>query len=293
MIQKYHSMARENGAIIIPEIGVESAPSDMLAWSLANSFRREFSLATREVICTLHNIKAAPSGGTLATVLAIMDNYSMRDIGRSTRPWALSPIPGPPQSKRSWITRLFGVCRVPDLGTLTTSVMGATNRAIVQRSWGILDDGNYYGPNFQYSEHLTVKNILIGVAMHFALVCGVMAIMTRPFRCLVKYFVYAPGEGPSKDDTKTEAIEFRAIATADEDIGQPKRASARFRYDGGQYYLTGVFLAEAAMVILQDGTDIVERLGGGILTPAVLGQPFIDRLQGAGIEFETRLLPQQ
>lgn len=290
MIQKYHTIARANGAIIIPEIGIESAPSDMLAWSLATLFRREFSLATREVICTIHRIKLAPSGGTLATVLGVMENYRLSDIGRSTKPWALSPTPGPPPSKKSWITKIFGVRWVPELGTLTTSVMGATNRAIVQRSWGILDDGNYYGPNFQYSEHITARNTLIGVAMHFAFVYGMIAIMLPPFRWLVKKFIYAPGEGRSKDDTTGEAIEFRAIATADGDTDEPKRASARFRYDGGGYYLTGLLLAEAAMVLIQD-TDIVERQGGGVLTPAVLGQSFIDRVQAAGVEFETRLLP--
>ena len=57
------------------------------------------------------------------------------------------------------------------------------------------------------------------------------------------------------------------------------------------YYLTGVFLAEAAFVLLRGQEEIEARkLGGGVLTPATLGQPLIDRLQKAGLVLETSLL---
>ena len=274
MIEKYDSMARANGAIIIPEIGFESAPSDMMAWSLANFFRKEYSLPTREVVGTVHVIKGSLSGGTLATILSILDNYSLRAIGRSTAPWAMSPVPGPSsQSRKTWISRLFGVRWVPQLGVLTTSLTGSTNTAIVQRSWGLLDSGNYYGPNFQYSEYLTTKNAFVAVALHFAFAVGLFALTLRPIRWLVRKFVYAPGEGVHKDECGKDVSEFRAIATADEDKEHPKQASARFRYDGGQYYLTGLLLAEAAMVILHEPV-FAQKPNGGVLTPAVLGQAF-------------------
>ena len=274
MIEKYDSTARANGAIIIPEIGLESAPSDMLAWSLASLFRKEYSLPTRDVVCTLHVFKGTPSGGTLATILSILDNYSPRCIGRSTAPWAMSPIPGPSsQTKKSWVTRLFGVRWVPQLGVLTTSLLGSANTAIVQRSWGLLDNGNYYGPNFQYSEYRTANNAFFAVTFHFAFALSLFALTLRPVRWLVRNFIYAPGEGVHKDNTRNEATEFRAIATADEDTNYPRQAFARFRYDGGNYYFTGILLAEAAMVILQE-PGITQRHSGGVLTPAVLGQAF-------------------
>lgn len=274
MIEKYDSMARANGAIIIPEIGFESAPSDMMAWSLASLFREEYSLPTREVICTLHLLKGTPSGGTLATILSILDHYSLKVIGRSTAPWAMSPIPGPSaQIRTSWISRLFGVRWVPQLGVLTTSLFGPTDTAIVQRSWGLLDNGEYYGPNFQYSEYLTAYNAFVAVTLHFAFALSLLALTLRPVRWLVRKFIYAPGQGIHRDYTRNEVTEFRAIATADEDTDYPKQASARLRYDGGNYYFTGLLLAEAAMVILQE-PDIAQRHNGGVLTPAVLGQAF-------------------
>lgn len=294
MIEKYHDIARKTGAIIIPEIGIESAPSDMLAWSLATLFKESLSLDTAEVICTLHEVESRPSGGTLATVLGIFDSYNLKDIGRATKPWAMSPIPGPPSwTPLSTFTKLFGVRQVPDLGILTTSIAGPSNRAIVHRTWGLLDRGTYYGPNFQYSEYLSVRNSLIGIIVHFTFILGVMTLYLRPLRWLIRKFVYAPGEGRPKSLTKNEIFEYRAVATADEKVNRPSRAFARLRWNGGIYHLTGVFLAEAAMVILLDSKIFERSNGGGVLTPAVLGPLFIERLQQAGVIFETGLIPQK
>lgn len=43
---------------------------------------------------------------------------------------------------------------------------------------------------------------------------------------------------------------------------------ATFRYKGGLYYLTGVFLAEAATVLPKE-KELVEQLRGGVLTQLV------------------------
>lgn len=61
------------------------------------------------------------------------------------------------------------------------------------------------------------------------------------------------------------------------------------RYDGGIYNVTGIFAAEAAMVLLRGPDDVfAKKLGGGILTTATLGQPYIDRLIKAGVIFEVK-----
>jgi len=88
---------------------------------------------------------------------------------------------------------------------------------------------------------------------------------------------------------KKERVEYVAITTADQDTPHPQRAISRTVWRGSAYYLTGIFLAEAAMTILNDHT-IAKELGGGILTPATLGQPFIDRLYTAGYRIETTMI---
>ena len=293
VIEKYHEIAKANHAIVIPEIGIESAPSDLLAFALVTLIRTELSTGTKEVTASVHDIRGTPSGGTLATVLSLLDHYSLKEIKRSGGSWATSPVPGPQtQSSRSWVGRLLGIRSVPELGPLTTSISAAPNIAVVQRSWGLLDGGKLYGSKFQYHEYMRARNSIFGIAMHCAFALAGLALILPPVRWLAKKFLYAPGEGPDKKKTRHECLEYRAVAIADQEGLSPRRAFARLRWDGSLYHFTGVCLAEAAMVLLSD-EKLVRRLDGGLLTPATLGQPFIDRMKNAGLLFEVEMIPSQ
>ncbi|KAL8951081.1 MAG: hypothetical protein Q9222_002921 [Ikaeria aurantiellina] len=296
MIQKYHETARDNGAIIIPEIGLESSPSDLLAWTLTNLIRDHLSVGTREIVASVHTMKSLPSGGTLATIVGILDHYSLSEFIKACAPWALSPIPGPAKSKPvPFLTRMFGVRKSEHLGTLTTSLGAGPNVAIVQRTWGLLGGPKCYGSRFRYNEYMRVKNSLAGAIIHAAVSLGFIALAIPPIRWLIQIVAhnfYAPGQGASKDTTAEDLFELRAVAEADQDQSIPRKAMAKFRYDGGIYHLTGIFLAEAAMVILKED-ELVKKLHGGLLTPAMLGQPFINRLRNAGIVLEGRIMPEQ
>jgi short subunit dehydrogenase-like uncharacterized protein len=57
MIKKYEKAAKTTGAIMIPQIGIESAPSDMLTWSLVSLIRSELSAPTANVIVSVHEMK--------------------------------------------------------------------------------------------------------------------------------------------------------------------------------------------------------------------------------------------
>ena len=55
------------------------------------------------------------------------------------------------------------------------------------------------------------------------------------------------------------------------------------------YYMTGMLMAEAAMVLLRPESgkeNWAQKLRGGILTPATLGDPFVERLHKAGLKIE-------
>ena len=291
MIERYHDMAKANHAVIIPEIGVESAPSDLLAFALVSLIRTELSIGTKEVIASVHDIKGTPSGGTLATILSLMNHYSLKQIGKSSGSWVTSPIPGPKtQSTESWVSKFFGARFVPGLGTLTTSISAAPNIAVVQRSWGLLDGGKLYGSRFQYHEYMRVRNSIVGIFLHFTLTFAGLALIFPPIRWLAKQKFYALGEAADKQATRHEFLEYRAIATADQKGLNPRRAFAKLRWNGSLYHFTGVCLAEAAMVLLNDD-KLVRGLDGGLLTPATLGKPFIDRLKNAGLVFEVEMIP--
>ena len=289
MIKKYHDVAKKNHAILIPQIGFESAPSDLLVWVLADLLRKNGCTDIKEAVGSLYELKSAPSGGTLATALGIFDAYSVKEIVAGTK-WAHSPVQPPPEpQKSSWsnvTTNLFGVRKVPGLGTVTTSVGAGPNVATVQRTWGLLDAGRFYGPNFQYQEYMSVRSTFIGVLAHFAIVGAGILLTVPPIRWALKKVVYAPGQGPDRESTKLEHLEHRCVATAVDGQGEEKKALARFRYEDGMYYMTGMLLAEAAMVMLQDEG----KLEGGLLTPACLGQAFVERLRGADVLIESKML---
>ena len=293
MINQFHELAKANHAVIIPQIGIESAPSDLLAFALTNLIRNELSLGTGEVIGCVHEVNGKPSGGTLATVLGLMDHYSLKDIANSAGTWATSPVPGPKaRTSQTLMGKIVGIRTVPGLGTLTTSISAGPNVATVQRSWGLLGGGKLYGPKFSYQEYAAVRNAVVGVAVHFAIAFGALALALPPFRWLAKRFIYAPGQGAAKDAASKDSIEFRALATADEEESDPRRAIGRLRWDGGNYFFTGVCLAEAAMVLLKE-PELMKRLDGGLLTPAMIAEPFIDRLTEQGMVFEVGMLQQK
>ena len=57
MIQKYEKDAKASGAILIPQIGLESSPSDLVAWMLVGMIRERFSGPTGEVNVSVHEFK--------------------------------------------------------------------------------------------------------------------------------------------------------------------------------------------------------------------------------------------
>lgn len=223
----------------------------------------------------------------MATVFSIFDYYPVRQIVESTKPYSLSAVPGREAEPEPLLTRLTGVRYVPDLGTLTTGVFTTPNITLVNRSWSLFDRGDFYGPNFQYKEYMSVRNSFTGLIVHYALIFGMASLALPPVRWLLQKVVHQPGEGPSRESAAKDRIEYRAIATAD--TKEKQRAYAKFYFGGGAYHLTGILMAEAAITILRDNTA-AHGMGGGFLTPATLGQAFIDRLGKAGATLETHML---
>ena len=125
--------------------------------------------------------------------------------------------------------------------------------------------------------------------LHLAFKVGVLLLMIPPVRWFLKRLIYAPGDGPTAEENKTNRAEYRAIAVADVPGEKKPRAFCRAWYEGELYYLTGLLLTQAAITLLKDDV-VAKKFGGGILTPATLGQPYIDRVNDAGFKFEVRML---
>ncbi|RDL34459.1 Uncharacterized protein BP5553_07587 [Venustampulla echinocandica] len=282
MIKKYESIAQASGSIMIPQIGLDSAPADMVTWALVDMIRKEFSAPTKEVILSV-KISGMPSGGTLNTVFSLMDVYSLKDIVAAHKPYALSPIPRPKiQDPAPWATRMFGVRTVPGLGILTTYFFVAADKPLVGRSWGLLGGPDFYGPNFHFSEYMKVGNHFAAVMVHFGLVFGSILLSIPLFRKFMKGIVTQPGEGASEEQSRNDRLEYKAIGNPDVQSSDSPKAICKAAYKGSAYQFTAACISSAAISILRDE----HKLTGGIYTPACLGQKFVDRLETAGFKFE-------
>ncbi|CZR66899.1 uncharacterized protein PAC_16800 [Phialocephala subalpina] len=285
MIKKYEKTAQASGAIMIPQIGIDSAPADLVTWTLVDMIRKKLSVPTAEVVVSVHDVRSKPSGGTLDTVFNIMESYSLKQIQAAGVPYAISPIPGPKaKDTTSLVTKILGIRVVPDLGILTSSLGGMADRPIVQRSWGLLGGDKFYGPNFHFYEYMKARNHLSAIFIHFSLVLGSLMLAIPFMRVIGRKLVYQPGDGPTKEESKNDRFEYRGIGTPDIAAPNSPRAFCKAAYEGSLYEFTGLSLAQAALSILRDQHD----LSGGVYTPACLGQKFIDRLDGVGFKFEKK-----
>ncbi|GAB0132658.1 hypothetical protein EsDP_00001087 [Epichloe bromicola] len=295
MIKKYEATAMKTGAIMLPQTGIESAPPDLVTWSMAQHLRKDLKATTKDAVVTIHKLTSKPSGGTLATVLVHFEHFPLKEVMEATTPYATSPIPhaSGARPRKSWLQALLGVTSLPNLGIVTTSLAGKTDQAVITRTWGLLHEipsrkSEFYGPRFTWAEYFKARNWLHGIAVHFALtIGGLLLVFVPPLRSLVKRFVYQPGEGVSREDMAREEVEYRGTATPDIDSNPAgKQAFCRAWFHGSLYALTGALLAQGALTILEEDLE----LNGGSYTPACLGQSYVDRLHGAGFKIDVKTI---
>ncbi|KAF2763565.1 hypothetical protein EJ05DRAFT_43126 [Pseudovirgaria hyperparasitica] len=305
MIQRYHRLAQSTGAIIIPQCGIESVPADLLTYIVCNQIRSRFSSSTRNVTHVLYNAKASASGGTLSSILAVFETFSISYLIKSMHPFALCPTSpsssnrnAPLHAQQSLYEKLLGVANIPGMGIMTDSPGASVDTAVVNRSWGLLSSlsppSTSYGPNFFFKEWMRSTGLINAAIFHYAFMAAPLFLIMPPIRWLLRKFVFlSPGDGPDLDQAgRREFIEYRTIGEADPDAS--KKTSARLYYEGSMYAFTGILLAEAAMVLARPEEKSgqpceARRLGGGLLTTACLGEEFVDRLKAAhGVVLEVQ-----
>lgn len=234
MTRKYEKVAKSTGAILICQMGIESTPSDLMAFSSVSYIRQMLGVPTREVILAVHDWKSQASGGTLASALGIMDHFTLKEMAECAKPFAHSPVPGPKAAtSKPWYTRILGIRQVPLLGTLTTYVGGVSDVPIVERSWGLLGGSNFYGPNFRYSEYLRVNSPFYGMIIHFGLMLGQIFLLFGFIRSIIKKRVLQPGEGADENVTSSDFVDYRAVGYPEKQTTQ--KAFSRVKFDGGLY----------------------------------------------------------
>jgi short subunit dehydrogenase-like uncharacterized protein len=284
MIDKHQSDAVQSGARIVNSCGFDSIPSDIGVFFLQHQARAAFGEPCSEIVLLVKAIKGGASGGTIASMLNILEEAGKdRDIARMVAdPYCLNP---PDERQGPACRDQRGIAYCGNAGVWTAPfVMAAINTRIVRRSNALLDYA--YGREFLYSEATSTGKGFGGWLKAAITTAGLGTFMLAASSEFIRSHVLkkmlpAPGQGPSRQQRESGFFDLRLFGTVSN--GDQIRVRVTGDRDPG-YGSTSKMLAESALCLALDEA----QTGGGFWTPAAgMGQLLMDRLTShAGLTFE-------
>ncbi len=282
MIDAHSVEAEASGARIVHTCGVDSIPSDLGVLFTQQKAVEEFGTHCSRIRMRVKAFKGGFSGGTVATMMNIMDELSSdpglrRVLGN---PYAIAP-----EGQRTGVRQPNVTTPVRDAATgqwLAPFVMGAVNTRVVHRTNALL--GHPWGGDFLYDEASMMGRGPAGLARASAMAAGLAgfigAAAIGPARSLLHRVLPDPGAGPTPEDQANGFFDIRFFGTTAD--GRSIATKVTGDRDPG-YGSTAKMLGEAATALLT-----LEGVGGGFWTPATaFGESLIEPLeQHAGLTFE-------
>lgn len=281
VIPAYEEAARASGARIVHTCGFDSIPSDLGTWFLQRQMLDTHGVAATRVKARVGRNRGAASGGTIASMLNMMEQATRDPSVRKilADPYSLYPggeTPGRDRNDQSGprYDRDFGQWTAP-------FVMAAVNTRVVRRSNALL--GFPWGRDFRYDEAMLSSSRFSATGFSIAAGTGMLAMALRPGRKLAQRLLPAPGEGPSREQREAGYYEIFFHGEHPTDRSKDMRARVTGDMDPG-YGSTAKMLGEAAVCLALDEPTV----GGGFWTPAsALDGQLLERLTGnAGLSFE-------
>jgi short subunit dehydrogenase-like uncharacterized protein len=280
VIPTYQKAAEASGARIVHTCGFDSVPFDMGNWYLQQVMFERHGVYATQVKGRVGRNRGAASGGTIASILNMMEEARYDPSVRKAvaNPYALYPAgthagrDGPDQR---------GPRFDPDFDQWTSPfIMAAINTRVVRRSNALL--GFPWGEDFRYDEATLNKSRGSAVTVSVAGGVGLAAMMLGPTRKLAQRFLPKPGEGPTREQREAGYYEVYFLGIDARDRGHDTLVKVSGNLDPG-YGSTSRMLGEAAVCLAQDALTV----GGGFWTPAsALGGHYLERLSGnAGLTF--------
>jgi short subunit dehydrogenase-like uncharacterized protein len=283
MIDRHHDDAVQSGARIIHACGFDSIPSDLGVWFTQQEAKRAYGETCRQISMRVKSIKGGASGGTVASVLNLVEETTRSADLRKVlaNPYALAP-----KDMRTGV-RQHSVSR-PSSDKVSDSwvapfVMAAVNTRVVHRTHALL--GHPWGTSFLYDEAMIMGDGPKGAAKA-SLVSGgmggfMLAAAISPIRKVLSRFVLPkPGEGPSVAQQQNGSFDLRFYGQTN----TGKRIVTKVTGDKDPGYgATAKMLGEVAFALLSH-----DKLAGGFWTPAsAFGDELLSPLiQHAGMTFE-------
>ncbi len=283
MIAQHHAAAQASGVRIVHACGFDSLPSD-LGSLLAH---RQFQAKTGEMPATttlyVRSSKGGFSGGTVASMLAMMEDQRGNPALRKALwdPYSLLPSDAArgPKDVRDVVKVQFDPQEQSWVGPF---VMAPTNAKVVRRTIALLEPTA--NAQHRYTEVVRCgkgpKGWLAAQGLQAGTAAMVGALMTPVGRAILEPLLPQPGEGPSAEVRNAGRFRCDVVARGG---SQSVRVAVRGNLDPG-YGATSGMLAEAALCLAQD--DL--QTPCGVITPAVaMGDALLARLGRAGVTFET------
>jgi short subunit dehydrogenase-like uncharacterized protein len=281
VIPAYEATARASGARIVHTCGFDSIPSDLGTWFLQQQMLATHGVAATRVKARVGRNRGAASGGTIASMLNMMEEAMRDPTVRKTlaNPYALYPQEEAPGKDRA---DQGGPRYDPDFRQWTAPfLMAAVNTRVVRRSNALL--GFPWGRDFRYDEAMLSSSRMHATGNSIAAGTGMLALALRPGRKLAQRFLPAPGEGPSRKQREAGHYEIYFHGIHPDDRSKDMRARVTGDMDPG-YGSTSKMLGEAAVCLALDEAEVE----GGFWTPAsALDGKLLERLRDhAGLTFD-------
>lgn len=286
MIDAWQETAQDRGARIVHCCGFDSIPSDLGVQFLQELAIERHGEPIKQIRMRVRALKGTASGGTIASMLGIVEEARRdRHVARTLfHPYSLNPEgmregPDQPDQRDAVFDEGLQSWTAP-------FVMGSINSRVVRRSHALADFP--YGRDFRYDEASLTGPGLKGYwrAKTAALGLGAFATLAAigPTRSALKRFVLpAPGEGPNAA-ARTNGY-YKLWFCGEGADGEEMQAEVVGDRDPG-YGSTSRMLGEAAVCLARDEIPV----SGGFWTPATAMGPLLRKrlTQSAGITFDLR-----
>ncbi|DBA05069.1 TPA: hypothetical protein N0F65_000757, partial [Lagenidium giganteum] len=293
MIEKYQAVAQQTGARLIHCCGFESVPSELSTMLAAETVIAKTSKAPSEVSMYFTEIQGEASGGTCASVFAMLETSTNDQLLRSQNPFFLTDE-ATRNDKRALVSANSSKMLMRyerDLKSWSSFFIGGSvNMAVVHRSNYL--QKNRYGDKFVYRERLAAGNFFFkALATIGTAFLGVFLYFSWT-RALLKRIAPAPGQGPSETVMKNGFFTSKALGY-DQEHKLASRVSVRGVGDPG-YSLTSKIISECAFCLVKGEYSDKSAAGttGGFYTPAsAIGPALAKRLNDKQLMlFNTRVV---
>jgi len=265
MYVAHHETAVRTGARIVHACGFDSIPHDLGAYFTVRQLPSDRPITLRGVV----RAGAMVSGGTFHSAMTAMSRVrQMRYASGARRKQESRPEGRSSRAVRGKPHRdpVLGYWLLP-LPTIDPVIVARSGRALPA-----------YGPKFRYSHFAGTKTLRYAVSGAATVTALGAAAQVKPLRNLLLTRLQ-PGDGP--DEARREKSWFKV-----DFVGEAGDTRIRTRVSGGDpgYAETAKMLAESAMCLALDDNPAV---AGQLTTAQAMGDQLLDRLQKAGIGFET------